>query len=364
MGVSLVFIILLAVLATGGCSSRFRDFWATSENQIGANDRVEHTFSAKFLGVTSFIFQNDESAMLIDGFISRPEHALFRAIKPDLNFVAQRLRENGISVRQSCDAPFSRGRKLDAAIALHGHFDHALETPLAAMLTGATLFHEEQVQMISEQTQKLYPTLCPEIKTIKLISRGPGTVRTKGIGSMKLTTIEVRHSENWASKMLEAIGSGEDWVFPTHLSRMKLGVSLAVHLDTPKGNLLIMPTAGVTNTEFRRPGLCADVVFLGIGGAGHGTRAAFAQYWTNVVRAVGARRVIPVHWDAFSPPLGAIDDQVSIPFYERHDRTLRWMQQLAAQDPVIQLASIPIGKAFDPFQGLTQDQIEGVPECD
>ena len=48
----------------------------------------------------------------------------------------------------------------------------------------------------------------------------------------------------------------------------------------------------------------AEVVMLGIGALGPQTDAYRDAYWREVVAAVGARRVIPIHWDDFWVPAG------------------------------------------------------------
>jgi L-ascorbate metabolism protein UlaG (beta-lactamase superfamily) len=45
------------------------------------------------------------------------------------------------------------------------------------------------------------------------------------------------------------------------------------------------------------------VVFLGVGTLGKKSDAYRASYWNETVKAVGAKRVIPIHWDDFWLPL-------------------------------------------------------------
>jgi L-ascorbate metabolism protein UlaG (beta-lactamase superfamily) len=47
----------------------------------------------------------------------------------------------------------------------------------------------------------------------------------------------------------------------------------------------------------------ADAVYLGVGQLGVLPRSYLLDYWTETVRAVGARRVILIHWDDFFRPL-------------------------------------------------------------
>ncbi len=43
------------------------------------------------------------------------------------------------------------------------------------------------------------------------------------------------------------------------------------------------------------------MVYLGIGQLGLQPESYFVEYWTEAVRAVGARRVVLIHWDDFFP---------------------------------------------------------------
>ena len=47
----------------------------------------------------------------------------------------------------------------------------------------------------------------------------------------------------------------------------------------------------------------ADVVYLGIGLLGKLDADYRQRYWNELVRGVGAQRVIPIHWDDFWRPL-------------------------------------------------------------
>ena len=45
------------------------------------------------------------------------------------------------------------------------------------------------------------------------------------------------------------------------------------------------------------------MVFLGTGGLGSQTADYREAYWTETVEQVGARRVIPIHWDSLTGPI-------------------------------------------------------------
>lgn len=302
---------------------------------------------------------------MVDGFITRPFAAVFRPIEPNLKLVEDRLQKSGIATREQCGAPFSKGNRLDLAVAMHGHYDHALDTPLIAALTGAKLIKDKVVAGIAKQTNERFPDLCSVDETVDLCDAGDGACdpsKKPGVngyptfkqGGAEITLVPVPHSENPASHALEAIGSGEGWGFPAMAWHMKKGVSIAAHIRIGNQAVLIVPTAGDIQAEFSSDRLKADVVFLGIGGAGWKRRADLKNYWDHVVVSTGARRVIPVHWDRHSPPLSEDAPEPRIPVYEFHDRALFWLREFARRDQV-EILSVPTLGPFDPFEGLRKD---------
>ncbi len=47
----------------------------------------------------------------------------------------------------------------------------------------------------------------------------------------------------------------------------------------------------------------AEVAYLGVGQLGHQDPGYIREYWRETVEAVGARRVVLIHWDDFFRPL-------------------------------------------------------------
>lgn len=355
-------LLLIASISFSGCSAHFYDFWRDTRTRLQATADENPDFKMRFLGVSSFLLEYGNTRVMVDGFITRPFAAVFHPIEPNLKLVADRLRKSGIAVKEQCTEPFSEGRRLNLAFALHGHYDHALDTPLIASLTGAKLVKDKVVAGIAEQTNKGFPDLCPVDETVDLCEADDGACKPSkkpGVngyptfeqGDAKITLVPIPHSQNLASNALEATGSGEGWAFPAMAWHMKKGVSVAAHIKLGNRALLIVPTAGNIQAEFSDPRFHADVVFLGIGGAGWKRRDDLESYWHNVVLATGARRVIPVHWDRHSPPLSEDAPEPPIPFYEFHDRTLFWMRKFARRDQ-IEILSVPTLSSFDPFEGL------------
>jgi L-ascorbate metabolism protein UlaG (beta-lactamase superfamily) len=70
----------------------------------------------------------------------------------------------------------------------------------------------------------------------------------------------------------------------------------------PSGRrLLVQGSAGFVRGALA--GERADVAYLGVGQLGLRDEEYIRTYWDETVRAVGARRVVLVHWDDFFRPL-------------------------------------------------------------
>jgi L-ascorbate metabolism protein UlaG (beta-lactamase superfamily) len=65
--------------------------------------------------------------------------------------------------------------------------------------------------------------------------------------------------------------------------------------------MLVNGSAGFIENSLA--GRRADVVFLGIGAVGKQTQTYRDTLWKEVVQRVGARQIIPIHWDDFWKPL-------------------------------------------------------------
>ncbi len=95
--------------------------------------------------------------------------------------------------------------------------------------------------------------------------------------------------------------------------------------------LLIVGSAGFVPGALA--GQQADVVYLGVGQLGVQPEQYLLDYWTEAVRAVGARRVVLTHWDDFFRPLHM--PLRALPYAgDDLDVTMRVLSRLARQDGV------------------------------
>jgi L-ascorbate metabolism protein UlaG (beta-lactamase superfamily) len=100
----------------------------------------------------------------------------------------------------------------------------------------------------------------------------------------------------------------------------------------PSGRrLLIQGSAGFVKGSLT--GRQAEVVYLGVGQLGVQPESYLVDYWTETVRAVGARRVVLVHWDDFFRPLSK--PLRALPYIaDDLDVSMRVLSRLAEHDGV------------------------------
>jgi L-ascorbate metabolism protein UlaG (beta-lactamase superfamily) len=88
---------------------------------------------------------------------------------------------------------------------------------------------------------------------------------------------------------------------PASAGDFREGDCYSLLIEHGNRKILVQGSAGFVPDALK--GRSADVVYLGVGGLGATREAYQDDYWREMVRTVGARRVIPIHWDNFYRPL-------------------------------------------------------------
>jgi L-ascorbate metabolism protein UlaG (beta-lactamase superfamily) len=231
------------------------------------------SMTVTFIGVATLLFDDGETAIMTDGFFSRPPQNQLRSIKPDREVISRALKRVGVT-------------SLAAVIPVHSHFDHAMDSPIVAMETGALLVGSSSTANIG----KGYG--MPEAR-IREVS--PGDTAT--FGRFKVTFIKSAHlPTGYATGPISA-----PLAPPAAANSFNEGDCYSLLVEHEGHSLLIQGSAGFVPGALQ--GRKAEVVYLGIGGLGTKDPAYQQAYWNEIVKAVGARRVVPIHWDNFFRPL-------------------------------------------------------------
>ncbi|MGI9285661.1 MAG: MBL fold metallo-hydrolase [Pseudomonadales bacterium] len=294
----------------------YADHWLASTEEEGAGLRVT------FLGVSTLLFDDGETAILIDGFFTRPGllQTLFTKIKPDTELITQGLARAGIGT-------------LAAVIVVHSHYDHAMDAPEVAQQTGAILLG-------SESTANIGRGWGMAEERIRVVKDGE-TIR---FDRFQVTMPRSRHFPHGM-----AMGNIEEPLqAPQRATAYLEGGSYSVLIQHDNSMLLVQSSAGFIEGALVRHS--ADIVFLGVGGLATLEQEYMESYWREVVLAVKARRVIPIHWDDFTRPLA----QPLVPaplLIDEFDVSMNFVLRRANEEG-IDVKMLPEWVALDPFAGL------------
>ncbi len=260
-----------------------------------------------WLGVATLLISDGTSALMTDGFFSRPSLATvaLRRVEPSLERIIGCLER-------------TRVRSLEAVIPVHTHYDHALDSAVVAGRTEAKLVGGESAANIGRGFGQ------PEDRIVVATSGESMT-----LGAYEVTLIESKHSppDRYPGVITEPV------VPPAKASAYKCGEawSVLIHHQQTDSRLLIQGSAGFV--EGALAGQQADVVYLGIGQLGLLPEQYMVDYWNEVVRSVGARRVVLIHWDDFFRPL--TEPLRALPYAaDDLDATMRVLSRLAAEDGI------------------------------
>jgi L-ascorbate metabolism protein UlaG (beta-lactamase superfamily) len=256
-------------------------------------------------GVTTLLIDDGDSAVMTDGFFSRPGllTVASRPLRPSLPQIQHALNRLGVE-------------RLDAVTPVHTHFDHAMDSAVVAGRTGARLIGGASAAQVGRGA---------DLDRVDVVT--PGEPITAG--AYDITLIEGHHCppDRFPGQITAPVRP------PARASVYRCGEAwstLVTH--RPSGRtLLIVGSAGYVRGALR--GRTADVAYLGVGQLGLQPESYLVEYWTETVRTVGARRVVLIHWDDFFRPL----DQPlrALPFAaDDLDASMRVLSRLAAEDGV------------------------------
>jgi L-ascorbate metabolism protein UlaG (beta-lactamase superfamily) len=258
-------------------------------------------------GVTTLLIDDGTSALMTDGFFSRPSLAAVgtRRLSPSSP------RIDGCLARLGVD-------RLEAVLPVHTHFDHAMDSAAVADRTGARVVGGTSAAQIGRGGG---------LPDDRIVVATPG--EPIALGAFDVTLVEAEHCppDRFPGVITAPV------VPPVKVAAYKCGEAwstLIRHRATGR-SLLVVGSAGYVPGALA--GRQADVVYLGIGQLGLRPESYVVEYWAEAVRAVGARRVVLIHWDDFFRPLHA--PLRALPYAgDDLDVSMRVLARLAREDGV------------------------------
>lgn len=240
----------------------------------------EGPLAVTFLGVSTLLVQDGESAVMTDGFFSRPG-----LLRVGLGRVAPSAERIDAALDRALGDAGLDG--LDAVIPVHSHYDHALDSAVVAERTGALLVGGESVTNVG-----VGGGLAPE--RIRVVASGD----TVECGAFSLTFVASDHCppDRYPGQIEAPVRP------PVKVGAYRCGEAWSILLTHRSGrSALLQGSAGYVPDALA--GHDAEVAYLGVGQLGVQPLEYLEAYWEHTVRAVGARRVVLIHWDDFFSPL-------------------------------------------------------------
>ena len=237
-----------------------------------------------WLGVSTLLFDDGETQVLIDGFLSRPSLLDVLLDRP--------VESNAATINYALDE--FRMRRLAALIPAHSHYDHAMDVGAIANRTSASILGSESTAAIARGVG------VPEDQIIIAESAQP-----YAFGNFTVTLIDSGHAPiGWGGAIPFAGTIDEPLQTPAPVSAFRAGKNYTIVVAHPHGTSIVQGSAGFL--EGALAGVNADVVMLSVGLLEGLGRDYAERYWQEFVTTTGAAHVFPLHFDDFSKPFGEI----------------------------------------------------------
>jgi L-ascorbate metabolism protein UlaG (beta-lactamase superfamily) len=277
----------------------------------------EGQVTATWFGTTAVLLQDGAHALFVDPYFTRPPGVLpilrNASIAPDETLITAWLTRAGVT-------------KLDAVLVSHSHWDHAMDAPAVARLTGARLLGSASTANIGRGGG-----LAED--RIQVIRPGAPV----SLGSFKVTFIESRHAGATGGTPTGDIV--QPLKPPVPYMEYRQGGTYSVLVEHAQGAVLLHGSAGFVPGALA--GHRADIVFLGVA-----LLPDLEAYVANVVDAVGATRLIPTHWDDFTRPL----DEPLVPLPLPMVNLPGFFDGMARVRPRIKVQTVEAGKTVRLFE--------------
>lgn len=261
--------------------------------------------TATWLGITTLLIDDGTTQILVDGAFTRLslfEIGFLRPVSSDIATINYALDEFRIN-------------RLAAIVAVHAHFDHAIDVGRVANRSTALVVATESVANIARGADV-------PVDQSQILASG----ESRTFGDFTITVLESRH----AGRGFPGGVIGEPLAQPASVLAYRGGAARSLLIAHPAGSALIMGSAGYVDGVLE--GRSADVAFLSVAGLAEAGPGYTRDYWAATVGATDARDAFIVHFDDFTRPFGevalfprVVDD---VP------KSAAWLRDLAEGDGV------------------------------
>jgi L-ascorbate metabolism protein UlaG (beta-lactamase superfamily) len=264
---------------------------------------VEPAVTATWFGVSTILFDDGDTQVLIDGFISRPsffDSLLGLPVTSDAPMINYVLNEYGM-------------RRLAAIVPAHSHHDHAMDVGAIANRSSASIIGSETTANIARGAG------VPEDQII-VAEAGAAYA----FGEFTVTLVPCPHAPIGLRGAVPLPGTvDEPLATPAPIGAWRMGGAYSIVVSHPQGTTIVQGSAGFVQGALDK--VAADVVMLGVGMLEGLGRDYAENYSQSLVTATGATAVFPVHFEDFTRPFGEI---VLMPaLLDNFVTTATWMQE-------------------------------------
>ncbi len=281
--------------------------------ESGSGDSV----TVNHLGVSTLLISDGTTSLMIDGFFSRPSLLsvlMGLPVEPDREAIKEALD------RASVD-------ELAAVMTVHSHYDHAMDAAEVAGLTGALLVGSQSTANIGRGWG-----LADE--RLRVAESG----RAMRFGAFRVTMVRSKHFPLGFGADTIGRDITDPLVPPVAPMDYLEGGSYSILIEHERGSMLVHASAGFV--EGGLDAYRADAVLLGAAGMGTRDDAYMDAYFGEVVESVGAKMVVPIHYDDFTiaggPPLRSMPNLV-----DDIERSFAYLVARAKEDPSLEFAMLP-----------------------
>jgi len=277
----------------------------TDDTSLPDNGEVKVTF----FGVSTLLFDDGETQLLIDGFFSRPSKNEVMTAKISTDKIA-------------ADSIISRFKmdRVKAIFVAHSHYDHAFDVAYVTQKTNAELFGSLSTLNIGRGGG---------LKEDRMSLFIPGKLHN--FGKFGVIVLESKHSP----KDPKTNDEGKEILFPLSQPATSLeyfeGGSYDFIIRYNNKTIYLKPSAnyikGMLNT------FEADVLFLGIAQTGSADREFKTEFYEHTVSRLRPELIVPLHWDNFFLFLSEELHPLSGSFYERAE-DFDWIIEKTKSDKI------------------------------